>query len=50
VGAGFFLTNVAALKALAEAMARAQFAASRNPDDCALMYTALGRKQTLQVG
>lgn len=35
---------------LAERLAKAQFAARRNPDDCALLYCALGKKSVLQVG
>ena len=33
----------------AEALAKAQFAAKRDPFDCALMYIAVGKRTLLQV-
>ena len=34
----------------AEALAKAQYAATKDPHSCALMYTALQRKALLTVG
>ncbi len=48
-GAGFWLTDAGAVRAQAEALAKAQFAARRDPQDCALLYIALGRRALLQV-
>lgn len=47
--AGFWLTDGKAVRQQAEALAKAQFAARRDPFDCALMYIALGKKSLLQV-
>ncbi|BDA47164.1 probable DmX-like protein 2 at C-terminar half [Coccomyxa sp. Obi] len=47
-GAGFWLTDAKAVRQQAEALAKAQFAARRDPHDCALMYIALGKKTLLQ--
>ena len=49
VGAGFWLTDAAVIRSVAEALAKAQFAVRRDPHDCALIYIALGKKGTLQV-
>lgn len=48
VGAGFWLSDPEALKAQAEALARAQYARNKDAHDCALLYLALGRKPVLQ--
>ncbi|KAL0048506.1 hypothetical protein WJX82_004799 [Trebouxia sp. C0006] len=45
VGAGFWLTDHQVVLARAEALAKAQFAGSRDAHDCALMYVALKKKQ-----
>lgn len=37
------------MRQLAEKLAKAQFAAKRDPHDCTLMYIALGKKTLLQV-
>ena len=49
VGAGFWLRDARAVRGQAEALARAQFAARRDPRECALLYVALGRRALLQV-
>lgn len=49
-GVGFWLTDAGAVRAQAEALAKAQFAARRDPQDCALLYIALGRRALLQAG
>ena len=49
VGAGFWLTDEALLRAKAEELAKAQYAARKDPADAALMYVALGKKLLLQV-
>jgi hypothetical protein len=49
VGAGFWLTEAEAQRATAEELAKAQFAATRDPHECALMYIALKKKATFQV-
>ena len=49
VGAGFWLRGAQAVRKQAEALAKAQFAARRDPHDCALLYIALGRRALLQV-
>ena len=49
-GAGFWLVDAATVRVQAEALAKAQFAAKRDPQDCALLYIALGRRTLLQVG
>ena len=36
------------LRSQAEALARAQYARTKDPHDCALVYVALGRKSVLQ--
>ena len=46
---GFWLTDSKQVRALAEQLAKAQFAAKRDPHNCALMYIALGKKTLLQV-
>ncbi len=48
-GAGFWLTDPDSVKKAATELAKAQFAASKDPHDAALMYLALGKKQLLQV-
>jgi hypothetical protein len=48
LGVGFWLTEPAALRATAEALAKAQFAASKDAHEPALMYAALGKKAVLQ--
>ena len=48
-GAGLWLPPGPLLRATAEHLAKAQFAAKRRPDDCALLYCALGKKAVLQV-
>ena len=50
MGAGFWLREQAVLTGIAERLAKQQFAARRNADDCALLYCALGRRSVLQVG
>ncbi|KAA6424834.1 MAG: hypothetical protein FRX49_05008 [Trebouxia sp. A1-2] len=47
VGAGFWLTDHQVVLARAEALAKAQFARSRDAHECALMYVALEKKQLL---
>jgi hypothetical protein len=49
-GVGFWLADRCAVHKLALDLAKAQFAARRDPHDCALMYIALGKKSLLQVG
>jgi hypothetical protein len=46
-GAGFWLRDAALLRPTAEALARAQFAARRRPEDAALLYCALGKRALL---
>jgi hypothetical protein len=48
LGAGLWLTEPGALRSTAEALARAQYAATKDPHDCALLYLALGKKQLVQ--
>jgi hypothetical protein len=48
IGVGFWLTEPAALWATAEALAKAQFAATKDAHEPALMYAALGKKAVLQ--
>ncbi|KAL4433701.1 hypothetical protein ABPG75_000142 [Micractinium tetrahymenae] len=48
LGAGFWLRDPRALASIAERLAKQQFAARRNADDCALLYCALGRRTVLQ--
>jgi RAVE protein 1 C terminal len=43
-----FIACVHCGRAEAEELAKAQFAAKRDPNACALMYVALGKKQLLQ--
>lgn len=50
LGAGFWLADAGQAREVAERLAKAQFAASRNADDCALLYCAMGKKSVLQVG
>ena len=45
----FWLRDNTQVRQLAEQLAKAQFAAKRDPHDCALMYIALGKKTLLQV-
>lgn len=47
-GAGFWLRDRSLLISTAESLAKARFAAHRNPDDAALLYAALGKKSVLQ--
>lgn len=47
LGVGFWLTDAAALRSTAEALARAQYAASKDPHAPALLYAALGKKAVL---
>eukprot|EP00850_Spirogloea_muscicola_P018188 SM000164S02250 [mRNA] locus=s164:77152:88541:+ [translate_table: standard] len=49
LGAGFWLTNTAALRQQMEKLARAQFMEKRDAKDCALLYLALNR-QTVLLG
>lgn len=49
LGAGFWLRDFRLLATLAERLAKQQFAARRNADDCALLYCALGKRSVLQV-
>ncbi len=48
-GVGFWMTDPKQVRQLAEQLAKAQFAAKRDPHDCALLYIALGKKTLLQV-
>lgn len=48
-GAGFWLRDPGLVLDVGEKLAKAQFAAARKPDACALLYVALGKKATLQV-
>lgn len=48
LGAGFWLRDTRMLASLAERLAKQQFAARRNADDCALLYCALGKRSVLQ--
>ena len=48
-GVGFWLTDPKQVRQLADQLAKAQFAAKRDPHDCALMYIALGKRTLLQV-
>ena len=48
-GVGFWITDPKQVRQLAEQLAKAQFAAKRDPHDCALIYIALGKKTLLQV-
>ena len=43
------MTDAKEVRQLAEQLAKAQFAAKRNPHDCALLYVAMGKKTLLQV-
>ena len=47
-GAGFWLVEAAALRGVCEGLARLQYARSKDPHDCALIYAALGKKSVLQ--
>lgn len=49
LGAGFWLREPLALAGVAERLAKQQFAARRNADDCALLHCALGKRSVLQV-
>ena len=49
-GAGFWLTDATMARTEAEAIAKATYAATRDPSDVALFYMGLGRKPLLQVG
>lgn len=46
---GLWLRDSRAVQKFALDLARAQYAARRDPHDCALMYIALGKKSLLQV-
>ncbi|KAK2077699.1 hypothetical protein QBZ16_004545 [Prototheca wickerhamii] len=49
LGAGFWLRDERLMADTAEAVAKARFAASkRNPESCALLYIALGKRAALQ--
>jgi hypothetical protein len=48
VGAGFWLRDALLLSKTAETLAKGQFAKNRNPDDAALLYTAMGKKSVLR--
>ncbi|WIA34453.1 hypothetical protein OEZ86_012786 [Tetradesmus obliquus] len=48
LGAGFWLTQQSALRATADALATAQFAATKDAHEPALLYAALGKKAVLQ--
>jgi hypothetical protein len=48
LGVGFWLTDPTALRCAAEALAKAQFAATKDAHEPALMYAALGKKTVLQ--
>lgn len=48
LGAGLWLTEPAALRSTAEALAKAQYAMAKDPHEPALMYAALGKKGVLQ--
>lgn len=50
MGAGFWVTDAVQAREVADKLAKAQYASSRNPDDCALLYCAMGKKSVLQVG
>ncbi|KAK9861889.1 hypothetical protein WJX84_003839 [Apatococcus fuscideae] len=47
-GAGFWLRDASMARAEAEAVAKATYAATRDPSDVALFYMGLGRKPLLQ--
>lgn len=47
IGAGWWLSTSHAAKTLVERIARAEFNDSRNPDNVALWYVALGKAKTL---
>ncbi|PXF44595.1 DmX-like protein 1 [Gracilariopsis chorda] len=49
LGAGWWVSSGSDCKRLAERIARADFTASRNPDDAALWYVALGRTRALSA-
>lgn len=49
VGAGYWLTDATMARTEAEAIAKATYAATRDPSDVALFYMGLGRKPLLQV-
>jgi len=48
IGVGFWIHSRALLASTAEALAKSRFAVKRNPDDAALFYAALGKKNVLQ--
>lgn len=48
LGAGLWLVDAAAARAVAELLARSQFSRHRDPYECALMYLALGKRAVLQ--
>jgi hypothetical protein len=47
IGLGLWLRNPIVLRSLVERMAKAQFAANKDPNDCALFYLALDKKPQL---
>lgn len=49
VGAGFWLSDPSEVAKIAEEMARAEYAESRDPQKCALMYVALGKQRLLST-
>ena len=49
LGAGFWLRDHDTLARTVDQLAKQQFAARRNADECALLYCALGRRSVLQV-
>ena len=48
LGAGFWLPQGDPLRAALDAAAKVQFARSKDPQDCALLFVALGKKGQLQ--
>ncbi|CAN8062136.1 unnamed protein product [Agarophyton chilense] len=49
LGAGWWVSTVSGCKHLAERIARADFNSTRNPDDAAMWYVALGRRRALSA-
>lgn len=49
VGAGFWLSDHLEVAKIAEELARIEFAESRDPQKCALMYIALGKQRLLST-
>tara|TARA_B100000795_G_scaffold223100_1_gene178182 strand:- start:464 stop:967 length:504 start_codon:yes stop_codon:yes gene_type:complete len=48
LGAGFWLPQGDALRAALDTAAKVQFASRKDPQDCALLFVALGKKGQLQ--